>query len=297
MTAPLVPSIAASSRARSSGSVRRRARAALVFAVVGLALITVSALLPWVTLFHGLQPIRGFRLDGGDLAGFAVASVALAAVAARHGGGRILRPLAVTGAIVVMAGSLNSARLIAAYVADPGPTGALVGPVAGFGPLVMAAGGLTLLAASLVGPAHDGRMRHGLPIRVVMAAATFVAAWMHFVLTPEHLGQSTLLGLGFLAAGIVQLVLCVVVVERPGSAALSVLVMVNVALLVIWAYAVLVGLPIGGEGQHAASGLVVGSGEPIDLAAAITKVAELVSLSIALVLMRALPPKPLLGPG
>ena len=62
--------------------------------------------------------------------------------------------------------------------------------------------------------------------------------------------------------------------------------MVNVALLAVWAYAVLIGLPLGdGSGHDAVSGLVIGSGEPIDLASAITKLAELASLSIALILM------------
>lgn len=263
-----------------------RSRTALVLTIVSLAVIGAGTLLPWVTIFHGLQPISGFRLDGGDLAGVAIASAAVMAAAIRHGGARILRPMAVIGAIIVVVGSLNSAHRIAQYSADPGPAGALIAPSAGVGPLVMATGGLILLAAVLLTQARPVAMNKGLGIRLFLAAATFLAAWMHLLLTPEHLNESAPLGLGFFAAGIIQIALAFVVVERPSEGALSLLVMVDVALLAVWAYAVLIGLPLGdGNGHDAASGLVIGSGEPIDLASAITKLAELASLSTALILM------------
>jgi hypothetical protein len=250
-----------------------RSHAAVVLTIIGLAVVGAGALMPWVTVFHGLQPISGFRLDGGDLAGVAIASAAVMAAARQHGGAKILRPMAVTGAIIVVAGSLNSAHRIAQYSADPGPAGALVAPSAGVGPLVMATGGIILLAAVLLTRARPVAMSKGLRIRMFLAA-------------PEHLNESTLLGLGFLAAGIIQIALAFIVVERPSEGALSLLVMVNVALLAVWAYAVLIGLPLGDRsGHNAASGLVIGSGEPIDLASAITKLAELASLSIALILM------------
>jgi hypothetical protein len=264
-----------------------RSRAAVVAAALGLVLVGLGAALPWLTLFNGLQPLRGFRLDGGDLSGLAVASAALLLIAARHGGSRVLRPLAVLGAAVVVIGALTSASRIAAYVADPGPTAALASPTQGVGPLVMAAGGGALVVAALIAPLPARAMRRATVVRVGLAAATFVAAWMHLVLTPEHLGESTLLGLGFLAAGLVQLALAAVVVERPSERALSLLVVVNVALLAIWAYAVLVGLPLadGGHDSGEAAGLVIGHGEPIDLAAAITKAAELASLLLAVLLL------------
>ncbi len=264
-----------------------RSHTAWILAVAALALVGAGAQMPWVTVFHGLQTIPGFKLDGGDLAGVALGVAGLLAVAARHGGARTLRPLAGAGALIVVAGSLNSAHRIAAYIADPGPAGALVAPTGGIGPLVMAAGGVTLLAAVLLAPTKAGRLATAKRIRMCLAGATFAAAWMHLVLTPEHLNQSTLLGLGFLAAGLIQIALSVIIVEHPSDGALSLLVMVNVALIAVWVYAVLVGLPLGdGSGHDAGSGLVIGAGEPIDLSAAIAKLAELVSLSLALVLMR-----------
>ena len=61
------------------------------------------------------------------------------------------------------------------------------------------------------------------------------------------------------------------------------IVVVNVALVLIYADAVLVGLPFGAT-MHG-SGLVIGSGEPLDLPGVISKAAELVSLALAFVLV------------
>lgn len=266
----------------------RRSRGAVLLAATGLLLVGLGAALPWLTLFNGLERLPGFRLDGGDLAGIAVASAALLLIAARHGGSRVLRPAAVLGSVVVVGGALDSAYRISVYVADPGPTGVLAAPAQGVGPLVMAAGGIALAAAAVVAPLPARPMERATVVRVGLAAVTFVAAWMHLVLTPAHLAESTVLGLGFLGAGLLQLGLAAVIVERRSERALSLLVAVNVALLAIWAYAVLVGLPLA-EGGHdhggAATGLVIGHGEPVDLAAAITKVAELMSLAVALLVL------------
>lgn len=265
-----------------------RQRGALGLAVLGLLLVGLGARLPWLTLFNGLEPLPGFRLDGGDLTGLALLAAGLLAVAARLGAGNVLRPLALVALLVVVADSAASARRIAAYVADPGPGASLSLPSQGPGAVVMAAGGVLLIAAAVVVPVHRDALPRELVARLVLATATFVAGWMHLVLTPEHLAESTVLGLGFLAAGLAQVALSVLCVARRSENALSALVVLDVALLAVWAYAVLVGLPIGDVGpDHVeATGLVLGHGEPVDLAAAITKVAELTSLGTALLLMR-----------
>ncbi|GAA2741468.1 hypothetical protein GCM10009868_07680 [Terrabacter aerolatus] len=265
-----------------------RERSALGLAVLGLLLVGLGAWLPWLTLFNGLEPLPGFRLDGGDLSGLALLAVGLLVVATRLGAGHVLRPLAVVVLAVVVADSLAGARHIADYVADPGPTAALSAPSQGPGAVVMAVGGLVLLGAAVLVPVRRDALPRELVARLVLAAATFVAGWMHLVLTPEHLGESTVLGLGFLAAGVAQVALAVLCLVRRSENALSALVVLDVALLAVWAYAVLVGLPIGDVGHDhvEAGGLVLGHGEPVDLAAAITKVAELTSLGTALVLMR-----------
>jgi hypothetical protein len=272
-----------------SGALRfARLRGAVVLAALGILLVGLGAFLPWLTLFNGLQPLPGFRLDGGDLSGLALLATGVLVVAVRHGGGRVLRPLAVAVLLVVVGDALASARAIAAYVAAPGPGAGLTTPSSGAGPLVMATGGVLLLGAALVVPVRRDPLPRDLVLRLVVSVATFVAGWMHLVLTPEHLAESTVLGTGFLAAGLAQVTLSVVVLERGRENALSAVVVLDVALLAIWAYAVLVGLPLGelGHDHVEATGLVVGHGEPIDVAAAVTKVAELTSLVVALVVLR-----------
>lgn len=265
-----------------------RRRWALGLAALGLPLVGLGAWLPWLTLFNGLEPLPGFRLDGGDLTGLALLAVGLLAVAARVGAGHLLRPPAVVALLVVTADSLASARRIGAYVADPGPGAALSLPSQGPGAAVMATGGVLLLAAAVVVPVRREVLPTGLATRLVLAAATFVAGWMHLVLTPEHLAESTVLGLSFLAAGLAQVALSLLCTARRSENALSALVVLDVALLAVWTYAVLVGLPVGdlGHDHVEAGGLVLGHGEPVDLAAAITKVAELTSLGLALLLLR-----------
>ncbi len=107
------------------------------------------------------------------------------------------------------------------------------------------------------------------------------------VLSPEHLAESTLLGTGFLVSGILQVGLAAAVVRRPQDALLSLSLMINAALMALYFYAVLVGLPFAGsaDSEHS-TGLAIGAGEPIDAAGAVAKLAELAALCLAIVLMR-----------
>src|SRR5438105_6126941 len=146
----------------------RRARWALVAGGIGLALVAAGALLPWVTLFRGLQPIPGFELDGGYLAGIAIAAVSLSIVAARSGGSRLLRPLAGLGAAIVTIDALYVINRIAAFVADPGSSGPLSQPSAGPGAEVMAVGGIFVLIATIAAPARAGALSSGLAPRLTI---------------------------------------------------------------------------------------------------------------------------------
>lgn len=253
---------------------------------IGVITMAASDTMPWLTLFHGLSPIAGFRLGGGDLTGLAVAALMLTLVAARHGGGRVLKPIAVALAGLVVIGAISSALSLSSYVRAPGRAAVLTTPATGAGPFVLAVGGLAIFVATLSAPGSRRPLTSSMRLPLVLAAVTFVAAWLHVLLTPEHLAVSPLLGVGFLGSGLAQLTLTVLSVERPSERVWSLLVMLNTALIVVWAYAVLVGLPFAGDEHGASGGLAVGSGEPIDLTAAITKAAELTGIGIALVLMR-----------
>lgn len=260
-----------------------RARAAQWAGIVAIGLVAVSVVVPWVTVFGGLQPIPGFQLDGGYLAGIAIAALALAQVAARAGGARILRPLAIVGAVVVIVDAAYAIHRISAFVADPGPAAALIQPTVGPGAYLMILAGVVLLASAVALPARSGGLRSGLGARLVAAGALFAAGWIHLVLTPEHLTESTLLGVGFLAAGIAQLGLAGTILVRPRGWVYYAIVVVNVALVLAYADAVLFGLPFGAA-VHG-GGLTIGAGEPLDLPGVISKAAELVSLAFAFVLV------------
>jgi len=204
------------------------------------------------------------------------------------------------GAAALLAGisvSIGAVLLqvrIADYVANPGPAGPLTQPTAGVGAALMAVGAAFFMIAAVALPGRATRLdTHSLG-RVAMSLGLLVAGWIHLLLVPEHLAESTVLGLGFLASGIAQLVLAAVVLWRPREWSLALVVAINVTLIAIYAYAVLVGLPFGQPSEHAeAAGLVVGAGEPIDWFGAISKVAELVSLAIAFALLT---PKTLQNP-
>jgi hypothetical protein len=265
-----------------------RASAAVALTVAGALAVAAGAALPWVVLFRGLRPIAGFQLEGGILAAVAVAAAALPTAAGRLGGARLLRPLAVLAGLLVAADAVLNGVRIAAYVADPGPAGPLAQPAAGAGPWVMAAGGVLLAAAAAVAPVPHRRIDRGGVVRLALAAVLLTAGAIHLLLTPEHLAEATLLGLGFLAAGLAQLALAALIVLRPpGDLVLTAAVTVTVALVALYVYAVLVGLPFGESGEHEeAAGLVLGAGEPVDWWGFVDLVAELAALPLAAVLLR-----------
>ena len=253
-------------------------------AVAGLGLICGGAILPWLSVYRGLDPIPGFQLDGGALTGIAMAALAMLAIAARSGGASLLRPMAVLGALIVTADAASSAVRIAAFVGEPGPAAALIQPSAGPGAYLMVGGGIALFIAAVGAPLRRGPLANGLAPRLVLAAALFTAGWIHLLLTPQHVGESAILGYGFLTAGLAQVALSGAILARPRGWMYQAIVAINVALLFTYASAVFVGLPFGGH-DHGAVGLRVGSGEPIDLAGIVSKTGELISLGAAFVLV------------
>ena len=260
------------------------AASAVATGALGLALVGAGSALPWIVLFRGLQPQAGFLLDGGKLAGLAIASVVALVVAARFGGGRIFRLGAIAANIVILVDSLLITSRIAAYVADPGPAGPLTQPSTGPGSIVMAVGAALLLIAAVVAPLKGGRLDRQIAPLVALAAAMFIAGWIHLLLTPQHLEESTILGVGFLLAGLAQVALAGVVLFRPRDWTAYAIVAVNAGLIAIYVNAVLVGLPFGADDHHAA-GLVLGAGEPVDVFGALTTVAQIAGVVLALRLL------------
>lgn len=275
--------ILATSRSRRRLGGVARDDAAIIVGAVGLVVIVAASALPWLFLFRGLASIPGFRLDGGPLLGIAIVVTALIGISVRRGGSSILRPLAALAAIAIVADSLLVAGRISAYVAQPGPAGLLSQPAAGIGAPLAALGGLVLLAAVIIAPATSRPLPAGLATRLVAAGILFGAGWVHAILVPTHLGESVVLGLGFLAAAAAQVVLAGLIVARPGPSVFTAVVAVNAALIAAYVFAVVVGLPFGDAG-HGAAVAATGawSRETVDGYGIVSKGAELVSAGLAI---------------
>ncbi|MGH1525837.1 hypothetical protein ACRAWC_18005 [Leifsonia sp. L25] len=261
---------------------------ALASGGLALALMVAGGALPWLVLFHGLTVVRGFALDGGLLGGVTLVVVALLVVMARHGGARVLRPVAILGAALVIVDSLYSALRIASYAAAPGPAGALTAPVPGVGSSVFALAGAALLVTAISTPAAVGRIGLHVGVRAMLTVSLIVAGTIHLLLTPEHLDGSVLLGTGFLLAGIAQLALAGGILFLPERLHWLVLygtVVVNVALIGIYAYAVLVGLPLQAGHAEDTVGLTIGRGEPVDAKGAIDLLAEIAAVVLAVIIV------------
>lgn len=170
-------------------------------------------------------------------------------------------------------------------------------------------------------PAPRSRPRANL-LSGALAGALGVAGLIHCLLMPDHFAESTILGLGFLAAAAAQLGLAALVLLRPRSWVYAAVIGASVVLMGLYAFNVAVGLPFhaahaessvaadahghepdadhGTADEHAADedhaagghgnkGLAIGAGEPVDAWGATTQLAQLSSAGLALVLLRRRP--------
>jgi hypothetical protein len=254
-----------------------------IVAVVGAAIALVGSSLPWVTIFRGTQTLTGWDGSPRYLAGVAVASAALTLLFLWSGRPAAFRRLAVLAGLTAVVGTALVSWQDAALDSSHAVNARILTPVLGPGPFVTVAGALLVLAVVAI-PTSAARVPSHLWPRVMMAGALFIAGWIHLALTPEHLGEATILGFGFLTAGLAQLALAVLITARPSDLTYYAVVGVSAALIVLYAIAVLKGLPFGGSHDHG-SGLILGSGEPVDLEGAVSKLAELFSLAMAFVLV------------
>lgn len=270
-------------RSRSIPHISLRSGIALALALITAAFTTAGLVSPWVSVFNGLSSVPGLSLDGGYLAAVTAISFATLYVMASSGGGKILRSIAVVGGTVVVADSLLSAVRIGEFVAHPGAASVLTVPSAGPGPFFTLVGGIALIGTALTAPAAQARLGRGMLLRLLLSVSLIVAADLHLILTPQHLDEALLLGVGFLAAGLFQLALAVYVIVRHDDRPIGLLITVTVALIAIYGYALFVGLPLDSGHSDAATGLRLGSGEPVTTYGLIDVLAEIATVALALV--------------
>jgi hypothetical protein len=86
---------------------------------------------------------------------------------------------------------------------------------------------------------------NGTAIRVTLALASVGAAVIHFIVTPEHLQESTLFGAFFLGLGLFQVVWGGAILAKPNTVVLVAGVIVSAVTIGIWALSRTAGLPVG----------------------------------------------------
>lgn len=152
--------------------------------------------------------------------------------------------------------------------------------------------------------------------RAALVGILTVAAAVHLQLTGEHFESSAVMGAGFIGAAVAELGLALAVLVRPRRLVYLAVVAVAAALIGMYGFNVMVGLPLqsghlqetaahrhagadgtvapaaghaggghGAGGPHSEGGLVVGSGEPIDALGGATKLGEMVAIGLALMLL------------
>lgn len=134
-------------------------------------------------------------------------------------------------------------------------------------------------------------------LRAGLVASLAFAGVMHLIVAPQHFAESTLMGSGFVIAGIAEIALAGAVLLTPVRLVLAAIVVIACALIGLYTYNVMVGLPFAAD-QHARNGsehedgeaghgsghdegLQLGAGEPVDLAGGITKSAEILAVGLA----------------
>jgi hypothetical protein len=113
-------------------------------------------------------------------------------------------------------------------------------------------------------------------VPALLLAACAFSAGTHIALAPEHLSESVSLGLGFLLAAALLLVLGLAIFIRPGSLALALLIaLLSAALIAAYVASRTAGLPV-----------LDPEPEEVDRIGVITKAVELVALFLSLRLYR-----------
>jgi hypothetical protein len=125
---------------------------------------------------------------------------------------------------------------------------------------------------NLAPPRHGSpRSSEGALSQGLLVACAF-SAGVHVALAPDHLGESALLGLGFLGSAAMLLALGLGIYARPGSVRLPPLIaLLSSALLAAYVASRTVGLPV----LHPAP-------ESVDAVGVITKAVEVIALALGL---------------
>ena len=256
----------------------------------GGVLALVGSVLPWISLYAGLQSIAGTDgLNGRILAGLGVAAALVAVAYAAHGGQATRWLLGIAGFAVLALGGWLGIQLLqteALLAADPLLISRLEPGLA-----VSLVGG-SLLLATLFVPARSlaaaevPERRARSAAQFMLVAALAIAGVIHLALVSEHLRESIALGVGFIGAGVGQVGLAAIILRKPTIAALRIALLLSFFSLAVLAAAVTVGLPAFLHGSMGSMTGVLAPAESLSDLGAMTGAAEGIAVVLAFRLLR-----------
>ncbi|WP_208027050.1 hypothetical protein [Rhabdothermincola sediminis] len=103
-------------------------------------------------------------------------------------------------------------------------------------------------------PEHQAAVAYSLPARSVLAVLSLCAGVVHLVMVPQHAQQGALEGWAFAIMGWLQVLAAVALIARPSRHLLQAVIVVNLAIIGLWAWSRTTGLPVGahaGEPEEA----------------------------------------------
>ena len=232
----------------------RRLRHPAGLAVLGGGtLMMTGAFLPWLSVFEGLQTIRGIEGPNGRALAIlgAVAMIAGGLFAVR-GGHRLGLGIAIGGAAAAAYAGYLVAQLLVTMHGLDGMMLARLGPG-----LFLSAAGTVLVAGSILLPETGAETADARPrttsrssARVLtnaVALASVGAGVIHLAVAPNHLREWVPFGVFFLVLGAAQLAWAALVWVRPTRSLLITGAIANAGVVALWLLSRSAGIPIGPE--------------------------------------------------
>jgi len=222
--------------------------------VAGGLLVVVGALMPWLSIYAGLQVFRGTAgLNGRLLLAGGVAAAACGLIYAVRPGRWLRWAIGLLGAVLFGFCAWIVVQLLAVY-REVGGNAFVVGRL-GYGLFVSTLGAAILLATLL---APDRPRGHAVApmesVVVVIALASGGVALVHFAVLGQHLHEYWASGAFFAVAGGCQALWALVVLRWPTRPLLVVGAVGNGLIIIVWLLSRTRGLPLGPD---------AGSAEPV----------------------------------
>jgi hypothetical protein len=236
------------------GVPRRPIAVAGLVAALGGVLVFSGALLPWLSLYGGLERLTGFAGRNGKLLAAGGALCVITGLWFSVRGGRALR--FVIGGLGFLLAAFSAdllAQLLAAYRSlEGGLTFASLGP----GLFVSGAGAVLVLGTVFLGDrgsvtaARATTVEEGSLVHTVVYGLALLSAGagiIHLSVVTEHMHEAWMFGAFFIASGIAQLAWAVLASGPVSRRAILAACIGNAAILALWVVSRTSGLPIGPE--------------------------------------------------